>query len=179
MSSFPKPDVRYRIQSDDFDTYLELYDVENSVVVPRLARRETLLQQVCALFVNKLNLRRQCRILLLTQWIFVPPESPLKIGTYDILNVATQSLPLRRYLSFAPPGRNYTPAQLLRCPSSLGKFEKSKGVLSGNIYLPSDSISFTNSPRLPACLFRFVTPMIRPITKFFSLRPSAGLERSV
>ncbi len=62
MSTPPRPDVRYRIQSDDFDTYLELYDVENSIIVPRLARRETLLQQVCALFVVQQNLHHQGRI---------------------------------------------------------------------------------------------------------------------
>ncbi len=50
MNALPKPEVRYRIQSDDFDTYLELYDADDSSIVPRLAQRDSLLQQVGAHF---------------------------------------------------------------------------------------------------------------------------------
>ncbi len=58
MIALPKPDVRYRIQSDDFDTFLELYDTNDSSIVPRLAQRDSLLQQagVKPTFVPRISL---------------------------------------------------------------------------------------------------------------------------
>ncbi len=92
MNALPRPDIRYRIQSDDFDTFLELYDAKDSSIVPRLAQRDSLLQQAGAHF-----LPSRSSDYSELQWIFVPS------GTgYNILNAATKSLPLPRYLTLPP-----------------------------------------------------------------------------
>jgi hypothetical protein len=45
MSNFPEPNILYRIQSTDFETCLELWDVEEEAVVLRTLK-DTDLQQV-------------------------------------------------------------------------------------------------------------------------------------
>ncbi|KAG6813360.1 hypothetical protein H0H93_013402 [Arthromyces matolae] len=84
--AFPAPDTLYRIQSVDFNTCLELYDVSNEAVVLR-SIKETELQQ----------------------WLFIKQRSG---NTYKILAAATQALSSPRYLTLTDIGEESQPRPL-------------------------------------------------------------------
>ncbi|KAF8720253.1 hypothetical protein AX14_011097 [Amanita brunnescens Koide BX004] len=80
---FPMQNIRYRIQSVDLATYLELYDVNDEEVVLRPIK--------------------DC---LGQQWMFIASESGTGGSSYKIQNVATHSLRNPRYLSITPNDSN-------------------------------------------------------------------------
>ncbi len=102
VNNLPEADVLYRIQSEDFGTYLELYGIEDSRVVPRLAQSESLLQQVChgGYFMERWS---RLRFPAYLQWKFISAGSP---GTYSIINAASPYHPPGLNLTISPPGPN-------------------------------------------------------------------------
>ena len=98
---FPMQNIRYRIQSVDLATYLELYDVNDEEVVLRPIK-DCLGQQVSKTFYVRFltfNFR-------FYQWMFIASESGTGGSSYKIQNVATHSLRNPRYLSITPNDSN-------------------------------------------------------------------------